>query len=264
MTPRSCRSCPSSAAGSASARRCAARQPVLAKPQQRQRQQQRSGSRRQRQAQQPAPSASSSPGSCAAGHSAGCCSCSAMPASQASAAAARRKPVSRSRPGLIAASVGCRTPRKPWREHHVHPSPTRCPGHHAAPAGRAGRRLRALRAQRQPGVHLRPHRAQGRQALGRPAGPDDDHRRRQGRGARHRHRPAGHAAGRRRRAGQGGAHRQGAEPGEQHAHLHRTPPGDQRLLRAAGARSSAPRSARMRAAPSAWRSCRWAPASRSN
>ena len=46
-------------------------------------------------------------------------------------------------------------------------------------------------------VFISGHIAQARrQALGRPARPDDEHRRRQGRGARDRHRPAGHAAGR--------------------------------------------------------------------
>ena len=46
-------------------------------------------------------------------------------------------------------------------------------------------------------VFISGHIAQARrQALGRPARPEHEHRRRQGRRARHRHRPAGHAAGR--------------------------------------------------------------------
>ena len=46
--------------------------------------------------------------------------------------------------------------------------------HRAAAAGQAGRGLRAVRAHRQPGLHLGPHRTTRRQAVGRPARRDDD------------------------------------------------------------------------------------------
>ena len=120
-------------------------------------------------------------------------------------------------------------------------------GHHSAAGGDARRRLRAVRADRQPGVPLGPHRQEGRQVLGRPARQEHDDRRRQAGRARRRHRPDGHAACGRGRPQQGQAHRQADEPGQLHRRVHRAAPGHQRRQRIARRRCSA-RRASMRAA----------------
>jgi hypothetical protein len=100
------------------------------------------------------------------------------------------------------------------------------------PVATPGRGLRAVRAHRQPGVPLRPHRqADGKAWVGQLGKTMQTEEGKAGR-ARHRRRPDGHAARRRRRPEQGQAHRQGDEPGELHARVHRAAPGDQRRQRA--------------------------------
>ena len=91
----------------------------------------------------------------------------------------------------------------------------------------AGRRLCAFCAQRQPGVHLRPHRQTERRGLGWPARLGHGHGRSQDRHARGGHRSAGHAAGGGGRLGTGALHRQGSEPCQPQCRLHRSAPGDQ-------------------------------------
>ena len=100
-----------------------------------------------------------------------CCSCTATPASQASGSATSRPPM----PG---AAIGgeCRicAPTADETLHVLDLRPPHRPRHRAAAAGHARRRLRAVRAQRQPGLPLRPHRQARRQGLGRPARPRHD------------------------------------------------------------------------------------------
>ncbi|CAA9390439.1 MAG: RidA/YER057c/UK114 superfamily, group 1, partial [uncultured Ramlibacter sp.] len=104
--------------------------------------------------------------------------------------------------------------------------------HHPATRGHSRRRLRTVRAHRQPRVHLRPYRQAVRQAVGWPARQNHGHRGGQGRRALDRRRPDGNAPRRRRRPEQGPPHRQADEPGELHLRIHGAPPRDQWRQRA--------------------------------
>ena len=156
----------------------------------------------------------------------------------------------------------CALPRR--RERHVFDlRPPHRPRHLAAAALDSSRRLRALRAHRQPGVPVGPHRQARRQGLGRPARPRHDDRHRQEGGARRRDRPARHAARGHRRPQQGRAHRAHHEPRQQHSPISSSTTWSPTAAPSCSARSS-PSSGAMRAAPTASPSCRSAPASRSS
>ena len=270
-TPVTTRSRPSSSGRKASRRRIEACQPVRAKPASSGRDHGQRGAAPERAPADPGHDKRASAAPAQRRHrppaaaARARCSWLATPASHASASAAIRPPLPGAR---IAAKCRCRGVRfapSPRRaSHHVLDlrSPDR-PRHLPAAACHSRRRLRSVRAQRQSRLPFRPHRQARRQALGRPARARHDHRDRQEGGARRRDRPARHPARRGRRPRQGRAHRADHQPRQQRLRFHRASPRHQRLLGAVSARSS-PRKARMRAAPTAWRSCRWAPASRSS